>query len=90
MPKQTPRHWVGYLDDEINGGLVLYDRKSPDRSPHDVYLYHYRTNEIINHFKYTVKEQLRPIDEHEKRHVEKVKAAYLEFKLGYLRHTRSI
>ncbi len=63
MSKQPPRRWVGYLDDEINGGLVLYDRKSPYRSPHDVYLYHYSTNQIINHFKYTVKERLRPLNE---------------------------
>lgn len=86
MPKRTPRHWVGYLDDEVNGGLVLYDRKSPGRSPHDLYLCHFKPNQIVNHFKYTVRERLRPLNDHEMWHVEKVKAAYLEYKLRYFQH----
>ena len=86
MSKQTPRHWVGYLTDEDNGGLVLYDRKSPDRSPHEVYLYHFSRDKITNHFKYTAKERLRPLDEHEMRQVQKIEAAYLEYKLRYFRH----
>ena len=86
MSKQEPRHWVGHLTDEHYGGLVLYDRQSPDRSPNEVYLYHYSTNKIINHFKHSVKARLRPLDNHEMRQVDKVKSAYLEYKLRYFQH----
>ncbi|NNK96448.1 MAG: hypothetical protein HKP41_19040 [Desulfobacterales bacterium] len=86
MSKKTPRHWVGFLSEDDSGGLVLYDRRSPDRSPHEVYLYHFKTDRILNHLKYTVKQHLQRLDEDELRHVEKVKAAYLEYKLNYFRH----
>ena len=86
MSKQSPRHWVGFLADDDNGGLVLYDRESPYRSPHEVYLYHFSKDKITNHLKYSVKARLRPLDEHEMHQVEKVKAVYLEYKLRYFRH----
>ena len=86
MFKQTPRHWVGFLSDDDNGGLVLHDCESPDRSPHEVHLYHFSKAKIINHLKYAVKTRLRPLDEHELHQVEKVKTAYLDYKLRYFRH----
>ena len=86
MSTHTPRHWVGYLTDKGDSGLVLYDRESPDRSPHEVYLYHFSRDRIANHLKYTVKERLRPLDEHEMRQVERIQAAYLDYKLRYFHH----
>lgn len=86
MSKRSPRHWVGYLTDDDRGGLVLYDRESPDRSPHEVYLYHFIVDKITNHFKHSVRKRLRPLHEQEMHQVEKVKAAYLEYKLRYFRH----
>lgn len=86
MSKRGPRHWIGHLTDEDQGGLVLYDRESPDLSPNEVYLYHYKTDRIINHLKYTVKQHLRPLVLHELRQVEKVKSAYLDYKLRYFQH----
>ena len=86
MSTRLPRHWVGFLTKDKDGGLVLYDRASPDRSPHDVYLYHFSKDAIINHFKYSVKERLRPLRDHEMNRVERVKDAYLEYKLRYFRH----
>ena len=86
MSKQSPRHWAGYLTDNDDGGLVLYDRESPDRSADEVYLYHFSSDKIINHFKHSVRKRLRPLNEHEIRQVEKAKEAYLEYKLRYFRH----
>ena len=77
MSKQSPRHWVGYLTDDDHGGLVLYDRESPDRSPHEVYLYHFSKDRITNRLKYSAKARLRTLDDHEMRQVEMVKAALL-------------
>jgi hypothetical protein len=86
MSKQSPRHWVGYLTDDDDGGLVLYDRESPDRSVDEVYLYHFSSDKIINHFKHSVRIHLRSLHEHEMCQVEKVKKAYLEYKQRYFRH----
>ena len=86
MSKQSSRHWVGHLTDDDHGGLVLYDRESPDRSAHEVYLYHFSSDKIINHFKHSVRIHLRPLHIHEMRQVEKVKEAYLEYKQRYFRH----
>ena len=88
MSTHSPRHWVGFLTIDKDGGLVLYDRASPDRSPHDVYLYHFSLDKIINHFKYSVKERLRPLQDQETNRIEEVKDAYLEYKLRYFRHLR--
>ena len=70
MSKQSPRHWGDYLDDDNHGGLVLYDCESPDHSPHEMYLYHFKTDRSLNHLKYKVKEHLRPLDEEELSHIE--------------------
>ncbi len=86
MSKQSPRHWVGYLTDDDHGGLVLYDRKSPDPSQHEVYLYHFNSDKIINHFKQSVRKLLRPLKEQEIRQAEKVKVVYLKYKQRYFRH----
>lgn len=86
MLKGSPRHWVGYLTDDDVGGLVLYDHESPDRSADEVYLYHFNSDKMINHFKHSVRKRLRPLHEHEIPQVEKVKEAYLENKLRYFRH----
>ncbi|MFW2367793.1 MAG: hypothetical protein ACN4GW_15355 [Desulforhopalus sp.] len=75
MSKQSPRHWVGYLPDDDNGRLVLYDRKSTDRSFDELYLCHLNQVKTTSHFKHTVRERLRPLDEHEMDQAEKVKAA---------------
>ena len=53
---------------------------------HEVFLYHFKADRILNHLKYTVKQHLRSIDEEELRQVEKVQEAYLEYKLRYFRH----
>ncbi len=86
MSIPSSRLCVGFLTNDDEGGLVLYDRASPDRSPHDVYLYHFNKDVITNHFKYSVKERLRPLQDQEMNRVEKVKNAYLEYKLRYFRH----
>ena len=86
MPNRSPRHWVGYLTDDDDGGLILYDHESPDRSADEEYLYHFSSDQIINHFKHSVRKRLRPLHEHEMRQVEQVKEAYLEYKLRYFRH----
>ena len=86
MSTQSPRHWVGFLNNDKEGGPVLYDRASPDRSVHDVYLYHFGRDTIINHFKYSVKARLRPLEDHEMHSGRKVIDAYLKYKLRYFRH----
>jgi hypothetical protein len=72
MSKQSIRHWVGYLTDDDLGGLVLCDLESPDRPPHEVYLYHFRSDKIISQLKHSVKMHLRPLHEQEMRQAEKV------------------
>ena len=51
-----------------------------------VYLYHFSSEKIINHFKHSVRMFLPALHEHEKRQFEKVKEAYLEYKQRYFRH----
>ena len=86
MSKRSPRHWGGYLTDDDHGGLVLYDRKRPDRSQYEVYLYHFSSDKIIYHFKHSVRKRLRPLQEQEIRQAEKVKVAYLKYKQRYFQH----
>jgi len=61
MPKQSQRHWVGYLSHKDNSSLVLYHRQLYHHSESIVFLYHYATNQIIKHDKKVVKHQLRPL-----------------------------
>ena len=83
MPKQSQRHWVGYLSHKDNSSLVLYDRQLHSQSDSVVFLYHYATNQIIKHDKKVVKHQLRPLNHSECDQVNHVKDAYLKTKLRY-------
>lgn len=85
MSATTPRHWVGYLSGDSGTELILFDRHLPCRSPHEVWLYHYRSNQLQNHFKYPIREYLRPLGKDGEELFERVKTAYLEYKLNYYR-----
>lgn len=85
MAKQSPRHWVGRLSNYENAGFVLFDRRLPCRSPHEVWLYHFNSNQLCNHFKYPVREHLKVLAPDDVIMIEKVKTFYLEYKLRYYR-----
>jgi hypothetical protein len=84
MSKQYQRYWVGNLTEyNRSTSIVLYDRKSPNRSEDEVYLYNHKRNQIINYLRSEVRPRLKPLDDENMVYL--VTEAYRRYKEAYFK-----
>ncbi|EGR4265764.1 hypothetical protein ACPF3V_003455 [Vibrio cholerae] len=73
------RFWYGYLNEgNGKGTIVVFDRQAPRLPDDQVYLFHFKRNELVIYKKDIVRTKLRPLEEIEKSVLFAVDSAYFQ------------